>query len=489
MFRRFMIYDLRITNYFGIVMLFWVVSLSAQGPDTAWTRTYGDTLWDEAYDVQQTLDGGYIITGFTEDSTSTQDVWLIKTDSLGNTIWTKTYGGTSWDEGWSVQQTSDNGYIIAGATSSFGISGSDAYLIKTNVNGDSVWARTYNIYKYDCAYSVKEVTGGYIITGTAYPHAWYSDIFLIKTKLNGDLRWTKIFGGSNNVDDAGRSVIVTANGYVIAGHTDYDGYLIKTDSLQTLWTSTFDNGVNDETWSVQQTTDGGYIVAGFTNPGSGDNDVWLIKTTANGDSVWAKTYGAIRDDKGYSVQQTTDGGYIIAGFSEDSLFYKDVYLIKTDSLGDSLWAKTYGGQWDDWAYSVRQTSDGNYIIAGGTYSFGAGHKDVYLIKTKVSSVGIEEEESIPGVFFISQCCPNPFRDETVIGYRLSVISNISLKVYDLTGRLVKTLVDEEVNVGSHTVVWDGRDDSGVNVPSGIYFYRLKVDGSRFIATRKIVVTR
>ena len=198
----------------------------------------------------------------------------------------RTYGGSDWDDGSSVQQTSDGGYIIAGYTKSFGAGG---------------------------------------------------DVYLIKTDANGNLLWQKTYGGS--------------------------GY--------------------DDGTSVKQTSDGGDIIAGWTESfGVGGRNVYLIKTDANGNLLWQKTYGGSDYDWVFSVQQTSDGGYIIAGLTESfGAGGRDVYLIKTDADGNLLWQKTYGGSDDDCGTSVQQTSDGGYIIAGYTFSFGAGEGDVYLIKT------------------------------------------------------------------------------------------------------------
>ena len=151
----------------------------------------------------------------------------------------------------------------------------------------------------------------------------------------------------------------------------------------TLWTLTLGESSEDRGRSVQQTTDGGYIITGYTcSYGAGSYDVYLIKTDSLGDTLWTRTFGGSASDVGYSVQQTTDGGYIIAGITYSyGAGYADVWLIKTDLLGNTLWTRTYGGSdWDE-AYSVQQTTDGGYIIAGYTKSYGAGDRDVYLVRT------------------------------------------------------------------------------------------------------------
>jgi hypothetical protein len=251
----------------------------------------------------------------------------------------KTYGGTDGYWASSVQQTSDGGYIVAGYTDSFGAGDDDIFLIKTDANGNIIWAKTYGGIDNDRAFSVQQTSdGGYIVAGWTYSFgAGSRDFFLIKTDANGNIIWAKTYGGTS-------------------------------------W---------DEATSVQQTSDGGYIVAGDTRSFSaGDDDIFLIKTDANGNIIWAKTYGGASYDEASSVQQTSDGGYIVAGVTRSfSAGWHDVLLIKTDANGNVQWAKTYGGTSVDVAYSVQQTSDGGYIVAGYTSSFGAGSSDIFLIKT------------------------------------------------------------------------------------------------------------
>jgi len=355
-------------------------------------KTFGEAGNEKANSIQQTLDGGFIITGVTDNLAPTADVYLLKTDANGDTLWTKTFGGDTTDVGWAVQQTADGGYIITGYTNSFGAGDYDVYLLKTDTAGNVQWTKTFGgACCFESGYSVQQTTDlGYIIAGStkSFGAAGPGNVYLIKTDAVGDTLWTRTFGGTSF--DPGFSVQQTIDGgYIIGGFTcsfgtGCDTYLIKTDANgDTLWTKIY-GGINGETGnSVQQTTsDSGYIFVGSTNTfGQGFEDVYLIKTDANGNKLWTRTFGGDSADFGNSVKQTLDGGYIIAGSTNSfGAGGRDVYLIKTDSNGDTLWTKTFGGGGIDIGNSVWETSDSGFVIAGETWSFGAGGQDVYLIK-------------------------------------------------------------------------------------------------------------
>jgi len=285
-------------------------------------------------------------------------VYLIKTNASGDTLWTRNYGGSSFDRGWSVQQTSDGGYIVAGETWSFGNS-DQVYLVKTNAGGDTLWTRAY--------------------------------------------------GGA--------------------------GY--------------------DEGYSVQQTQDTGYIVAGYTNSFGNGDQVYLVKTNDSGDTLWTRTYGGAVSDMGYSVQQTQDGDYIVAGHTTSFGNSAQVYLVKTNASGDTLWTKTKGGMNDEMVRSVRQTQDGGYIVAGRSNSFGNGDQQVYLIKTDANgSSGVEETAEVRGQRSEVRLTvkPNPFTTfATLPGHEAERFS-----LYDISGRKVG--------------IYKG-DRIGFDLTAGIYFLK------------------
>jgi len=440
---------------------------------TSFAKTYGGTNYDGAFSVQHTSDGGYILAGWTDSfGAGDWDIFLIKTDANGNIIWAKTYGGTYTDGAYSVQQISDGGYIVAGLTASFGTGYGDIFLIKTDANGNIIWAKTYGGTGWDGAYSVQQTSdGGYIVAGwTTSFGAGGRDFFLIKTDANGNIIWAKTYGGTND----------------------------------------------DNAYSVQQTSDGGYIVAGMTwSFGAGDWDIFLIKTDANGNIIWAKTYGGTDDEEAYSVQQTSDGGYIVAGWTTSfGAGGYDIFLIKTDASGNIIWAKTYGGTSYDNARSVQQTSDGGYIVAGYTASFGAGG-DIFLIKTdengnivcsivqnksptlttpsttvttpspSISSPSPAINSPSPTVtsptITVSEPCPFSISESCQItsglitpykgGIKVSGSGEFEVKVYNVSGVMVKSV--------------KGTNEVKIELSRGVYFVEI-VSGGRTIREKVLI---
>jgi hypothetical protein len=464
-------------------------------------RTYGGTGNDWGWSVQQTRDSGYIITGSTTSiGAGRLDVYLVKTSAYGETLWTRAYGGAYNEFGRSVQQTTDSGYVITGYTGSFGAGASDVYLIKTDQDGDTLWTRTYGGPDYEDGHSVQQTAdGGYIIAGhTNSFGAGFDDVYLIRTNASGDTLWTRTFGG--DTDDYGYSVQQTADsGYVIAGSTtrrgadNFDVYLIRTNARgDTLWTKTYGGEYHDGGYSVLQTAENGFVIVGYTaSSGAGSDDVFLINTDAQGDTLWTRTFGGGFDDGSHSLQQTPDNGYIIAGTTSSfGAGTDDVYLVKTDARGNALWTRTFGGTDRDIGSSVQHSADGGFVVAGRTYSFGEGSADFYLIKTdSLGNVAVAEPKTsatrAPALSL--SCEPNPFSGTTTIRFShlASRFSPLSLRIFDAQGRAVRSF--SSLLSPPSSLVWDGCDDMGQMLPSGAYFLRLDT-GSQH-ATARIVLQR
>lgn len=371
----------------GVVLL----SLNANAqPNILWTQTFGTNQLDRGNCVQQTIDGGYIITGTYDYGWMSWDsyLYILKTDTSGNAEWQQFIGGDNTYEGFCVRQTSDGGFIIAGYTGyTYQL---DVLLVKTDAFGNLVWTQTFGGDGFDSGYGVEQtLDGGYIITGSTQTNtAGGSDVWLIKTDANGVVEWNQTFGGSDA--DVGRSVQqISDGGYIIAGHSasfgdNYnDAYIVKTDaSGNEEWHQVYGGPADDYGYDIRQTTDGGYIVAGMTT-GYGDpnGDIYLIKMDASGAVEWIRHPGGGSAEFGYSVRQTDDGGYVVAGFTESfGAGCYDIYLVKTDANGDEEWQQTVGGHSYEEGNCIQQTNDGGYIVAGYTESYGAGAQDLYLVR-------------------------------------------------------------------------------------------------------------
>ncbi len=457
--------------------------------DILWSKNYGGNGNECGNSVQQTKDGGYIITGYTESyGVGGMDVWLIKTDANGDTLWTKTYGGSQGDVGNSVWPTSDDGYIITGYTESFGAGYQDLWLIKTDSNGDTLWTKSYGGSGSDWGSSVQETNdGAYIVTGTYDTldsdryRGYERDCWLLKIDLYGNTLWTKSLGGTNL--EIGYSVQQTLDqGYVITGHFCHfsspniyfgdDVLLIKTDTNgDTLWTKTIALIDEDQGLSVRQTKDGGYIVSGFTDD-SENCFIFLLKTDTDGDTLWTKTYGGSGEVfGGRSVWQTKDEGYFTIGTMLNS-----TWIIKTNINSDTLWTKTVRGV----GCSGQQTTDEGYIITGSTPKPNSNNQDVWLIKTTSEVNTIKRNYvNILSEYDLTQNFPNPFNPKTTFKYSISKSDQVTISIYTISSQRIES---ETMNLtaGSYSYEFDGSRYS-----TGIYIYRISTL-SGFNAERKML---
>ncbi|MEJ5050662.1 T9SS type A sorting domain-containing protein [Chryseobacterium culicis] len=343
-------------RYLTSTFLFFTFSIiTAQtAPPIQWQKALGGTQSEVANSTVQTSDGGYIMAGATSSNDGDAngnhgngDSWIVKMNSSGNIQWQKSLGGSNHDNAQSIQQTTDGGYIVAGTSNSN--------------DGD--------------------VTGNH----------GNDDYWVVKLDSNGNIQWQKSLGGSNS--DTAQSIQQTADGgYIVAGssHSNdgdvsgnqggQDYWVVKLDSTGNIqWQKSLGGSDSDQLSSIQQTSDGGYIIAGTTvstdghiTVSYGNNDFWVVKLDASGNIQWEKTLGNLADNMGYSVQQTFDGGYIAASTSYDLSNIEnglpDYWIIKLNSTGVIQWEKYLGGGLHDNAITIRQTPDWDYIVGGWTAS-------------------------------------------------------------------------------------------------------------------------
>jgi hypothetical protein len=324
-----------------------------------------------ARSVDVTADGGYIIAGDTPSLGGTgSDILLIKLDAAGNEMWTRSFGGAFFDCGFSVQQSSDGGYVIAGlADFDPGTPRSgDACLIKTDANGNVVWTSRFDTGYLDAGHCVRQTAdGGYVVAGSTdwYPPAERGGVYLVKTDSAGGLIWERVLEGKG-----GACVDQTLDGgYIIAGTegleaTGFEVYVIRTDSGgNELWARTYGGPSEDEGFSVQQSSDGGYIVVGYTVlPPIWMRDLYLLKLRPDGTLAWSRTFGGATSDWGLCVRETADGGYVATGAS--AIAPGGIYVVRTDDQGSKVWEGTFGSDHAGQGYSIEEIADGEYVVVG-----------------------------------------------------------------------------------------------------------------------------
>lgn len=358
-----------------------------------WAIRYERTGYDAGYAMQTTNDGGVVVAGETYSVyPGLTDVWILKLDSLGNSDWQRLYGGEKFERALSIQQTSDGGFIVAGSTDSFdvggGTGGTDAWVLRLAGNGDILWQKAYGGERNDEARDIQETSdGGFIFTGRINVGS-HEEPWIVKLNSSGDVEWEKTIGIVSS--DWVNSVREVGNGdLLVAGHTSSYGagsddmWLIRFSSEgEIIWQKTFGSTLSDGGGSIQVVSDGGFIVAGSTRSfGAGGQDAWILRLDDNGQIIWQRAYGGNADESASSVQATSDGGFIIAGSTESfgMLFY-DAWVIKLDSLGNVLWQKTYGSIKEDYAVAVQEAEDGSLFMAGYTESFDAVGTDIWVLK-------------------------------------------------------------------------------------------------------------
>ncbi len=441
-----------------VACVIWIsVHVFGQIPDTLWSKKYGGADYDYGSSLEITSDGGFIIVGFTHSyGSGYMDAYLIKTDQNGDTIWTRTHGSDIYEDGRSVKPMPDGGYALAGTAMTADTS--YIYMLRTDASGDTVWCGSYGMVTYPSVYEmITTFDSGFIMVGTCLDTFGQNgnDVLLIKTDSRGDTAWTRTFGSAH--DDYGYSIRQTPDsGYIIAGSTDPTGefisdiYLIKTDAGGNLqWSKTHGGPLWEEGYSIALTSDHGYIITGQTvSFGAGASDVYVVRTDSIGDTLWTAAYGGVYTDCGIEVIQINDGGFFVVGYR----YYIDsdsthILLLRSDSSGNLLGERTYGDSLWSSGQALRQTADGGLVIIGGS-PVGDTEPNVYLLKT--SPVQWIMDERIFGSSLRLLIYPNPFISYAGIsGYEKEYFS-----VSDVTGRIVGKYKGQRI---------------GENLPAGVYF--------------------
>ncbi len=411
--------------------------------EVVWIKSFGGSGDDTARSVVETLDGGFAVLGFSNStdgdlqgkSTQVNDYWLLKTDREGNTLWSRTYGGSMDDRGQSVIQTSDGGFALTGyAMSADGDASNnegfhDNWVLKLDGQGGIQWERSFGFSGHDHSYDLVETLGGGLffvgfldITSAradGYDEKAYTltrhgvgEFWGTKLDAEGQLEWRTYFGGTNN-DRAHAVVRAHDQGYVMAGFSEsddfdisnpkgsYDFWVVKvSEAGEMLWENSYGGTGIDIAQDISQTEDGGYIIAGSTISADGDvafskggSDAWVVKIDSRGNLLWERTYGGSGFDAAESVRPAKDGGFIIASNSRSSdgdvgsnAGENDLWVFKIDSGGTLLWEQSYGGSGLEFGFDAVETEDGSILVLGESNStdfsplLNKGGTDLILIK-------------------------------------------------------------------------------------------------------------
>ena len=368
-----------------------------------WQAEFGGTGDEQVISILQVNGGGYIGTGYTTSETiGLRDIYVFKLSEDGVLVWENMYGGTGNDEGLCIQKTNDGGYIVAGYTTSSS-NDEDVYVVKLDQDGESEWGKTYTNPGNDRANCIQETAdGNYVITGfttvTVTANSLNSsnvDVLFLKIDEDGDILSQKRFGGTRK--DEGKWIQQTRDGgYIIAGFTNSFGvgqndvYIIKMDSNDYYqWDKTYGSTGNDEANCIVQTADGNYVFAGSRGITSGKSKLYVAKISSTGqhDILWNKSYGENYLNSAYSIQKTDGGDYILAGVKnfratniKPATVTGDAYILKLNPMGNKIWERTYSmGELSE-AFSIHKTNDGGYIVGGTTKESCDDPGNAYVLK-------------------------------------------------------------------------------------------------------------
>ncbi len=452
--------------------------------EVEWERTYRGWSQETCYSAIQTSDGGFAMAG-EADSTGWFGFRLVRTNAEGDSLWSYKYRQRNYDCCFAIIQTADDGFALAGYTSAFGATSEDFSLVKVNSEGELQWSRSYGGRSTDICQSIVQVDdGGFVLAG--YTRSFGSggaDFWLLRTNSDGDSLWSHTYGGSYNDQcysatqnaDGGISLV---GGSMSDWESSSDAWLVRTDAEgDSLWSRSFGGEEKDLFSSIVESGDGDLILLGQSRPTQGFYSSWLMKLSSEGELRWSRSYDGEGNDMLHSIVQTSDGGYALAGgTSSIGAGYIDSWLLRTDENGDSLWSLTSGGEHYEFCTSLIQTADSAFVLGGigssdSAYIF-------YLIKTTPDPISVREPRSTlnPLTFNLFPAYPNPFNSTTRIEFEGTAHWNapLRLEVFDPLGRRVAELIPSTglVNgpyaAGRQTVFWDAS-----RMPAGAYVVRLE----------------
>jgi hypothetical protein len=490
-----------------------------------WQKCLGGTGWDQnigTSNIRQTSDGGYIVVGQTlsndgdvSGNHGDADVWAVKLDNSGSITWQECYGSSFQEFAKSVYPTGDGGYIIAGGAVNNGgqvsgiIGDYDIWVIKINSTGNLQWQKCLGGYATELVYNIQSTNdGGYILSANTTSNTvnvsgnhGSSDAWIVKLDVNGNILWQKCLGGTG--DDAARFIRQTPDhGYVLAALTNStdgdvtgvhgmnDIWIVRLDTVGNIqWQKCFGGSGLEQVYSIEATSDGGYVFCGSTESNDGDitgyndngsMDAWIVKLNSSGNLVWQKCLGGESDEEILSIVQTADGNYVGAGYTtslDDGVDTNivdvvngnngasDYWIVKLDNAGNLSGQLCLGSSLSENAYYIQQTSDGGYITGGMTFngndgdvSGGHGGYDLWIVKLG-NTLSLQKE--IPAANI--KVYPNPTSGMVNLDLNNLAQNEIFIQITDITGHIVFSKTYQNSNIMQ-------MDMTGY--VSGIYTYRI-----------------
>jgi hypothetical protein len=459
---------------FSFLLLLTVGDLSAQ---KTIENHWGKKGFDGAFCIAASNDGGYIISGLTKSQGDpVGDIIVIKTGAHGDTLWTMKYGGPKLEGGNSAMQTSDGGYMISGHTEDFGAKDCDAFLMKLDKNGNHEWFKVYGGDSDDISECVVELPGeGYVFSGitASYgngPTSGNCHMYFVKTDTKGNTIWERHYGGAGV--EYSYSIAKTAGGGFLAtgfstswGKGEDDGWLLKLNETgDTIWTRLYKSGGGIRFFQILPTLDGGFMMSGYTYPEKGDKSHGLIvKLDKDGKELWQKTYGGSTEDVALNgVAQLPNGSFIFTGISRKTDPKGNVYILNTDADGNKISDEVYGGS-NSYANAIAVQGNNSYMTVGSTAKWGDATGDLYYMEMDNTQAGITSIALNEKSLFIY---PDPIKDAGIIVLPADAANqSTNLVVMNISGQVV---LSKQNGPASEIVL------KREGLPSGLYFFRIAV---------------
>ena len=481
------------------ITLLVITLLSIQAPlnaqvDSLWAKTYGGEWEDACMSMILTDDNGFALAGIVNFNHGVGNYGLVRTDSEGNEIWSRYYGGMGMDWCYDVVQCTDGGFLLIGTSDYLGRGEIDLLIIRTDDEGDSLYSLILGLPGQErCNTVINTEDGGFAVGGSTFIED-SENFWLVRLDEDCEPLWTKTYGRDDEHEECRSMVQTDDGGFVLGGNavsqnpTDGDFMLIKTDANgDSLWSIKY--GIGNEWFSdLRKTSDGGFVLAGTTQLENEPNfQFWLVRTDLEGETLWTKAYAGLQSNECKSVIETSDGGFVLVGNETTEAGKRSIRLIRASSEGDSLWTFTAAGDVEEQCYQVIETDDGGYALAGVTRSYGAGAGDYYLIKTTPDPAGVVDRENIlqPSLISLSSF-PSPFNSSIRVTLTSPFPGEARASLMDVSGRLVSGWVPANAGTRSGSPGEVRFIVNGAGLSAGTYWLKVE-QGGRAASTRLVLV--